>query len=256
MGEAHRTLNLSANSVRNAAPIPAPKVVIEPDQSSHIESNDLPIHGGARCDRVIADPTPLRNLFLEVHSMTTSFKNPKSVAIAAALVTATVATVAIADTAPLSATGSKRRVTAVTNTVTKTVTAPKVERKVEATNTWVPEPTESTIAEIKTYTEEPIKPYIPFIAAMTALDCNSNGTPDTTEISNGAMDWDNDQILDVCEYKMGDLNLNGVIDQQDVSILIGWWGIPNPLFGDLNGDNVVDANDLGIILGRFGAVTY
>jgi hypothetical protein len=55
---------------------------------------------------------------------------------------------------------------------------------------------------------------------------------------------------------MGDLNLNGTIDQQDVSILIGWWGIPNPLFGDLNGDNVVDANDLGIILGRFGAVTY
>ena len=65
-----------------------------------------------------------------------------------------------ADTAPLSATGSKRRVTAVTNTVTKAVTAPKVERKVEATNTWVPEPTESTITEIKTYTEEPIKPYI------------------------------------------------------------------------------------------------
>lgn len=176
--------------------------------------------------------------------------------IATFLAVSTLTSIAIADTAPLSATGSKRRVTAVTNTVTKTVTAPKVERKVEATNTWVPEPTESTIAEIKTYTEEPIKPYIPFIAAMTALDCNSNGTPDATEISNGAMDWDNDQILDVCEYKMGDLNLNGVIDQQDVSILIGWWGIPNPLFGDLNGDNVVDANDLGIILGRFGAVTY
>ncbi len=188
--------------------------------------------------------------------MTQSLKNPKSVAIAAALVTATVATIATADTAPLSATGSKRRVTAVTNTVTKTVTAPKVERKVEATNTWVPEPTESTIAEINTYTEEPIKPYIPFIAAMTALDCNSNGTPDATEISGGAMDWDNDQILDVCEYKMGDLNLNGTIDQQDVSILIGWWGIANPLVGDLNNDGAVDANDLGIILGRFGAVTY
>jgi hypothetical protein len=176
--------------------------------------------------------------------------------VATFLAVSTLTSIAIADTAPLAATGSKRRVTATTNTVTKTVTAPKVERKVEATNTWVAEPAESTITEIKTYTETPIKPYIPFIAAMTALDCNSNGTPDATEISGGAMDWDNDQILDVCEYKMGDLNLNGTIDQQDVSILIGWWGIPNPLFGDLNGDNVVDANDLGIILGRFGAVTY
>jgi hypothetical protein len=188
--------------------------------------------------------------------MTQSLKNSKSVTITAALITAAIATVAIADTAPLAATGSKRRVTATTDTVTKKVTAPTVERKVEATNTWVAEPVESTITEVKAIIEEPIKPYIPLIAALTALDCNSNGIPDTTEIAGGAMDWDNDQILDVCEYKMGDLNLNGSIDQQDVSILIGWWGIANPLFGDLNNDNVVDANDLGILLGRFGAATY
>lgn len=176
--------------------------------------------------------------------------------VATFLAVSTLTSLALADTAPLAATGPKRRVTATTNTVTKTVTAPKVERKVESTNTWVAEPAESTVTEIKTIIEEPIKPYIPLIAALTSLDCNSNGISDTTEIANGAMDWDNDQILDACEYKMGDLNLNGTIDQQDVSILIGWWGIANPLFGDLNNDNVVDANDLGILLGRFGAATY
>ena len=47
-----------------------------------------------------------------------------------------------------------------------------------------------------------------------------------------------------------------MIDGADVSILLGWWGIPNPLYGDLNADNVVDARDLGIVLGRFGVATY
>ena len=97
---------------------------------------------------------------------------------------------------------------------------------------------------------------LPIIVALTSFDCNGNGTPDGVEIAGGAADWDNDQILDSCEYKVGDLNLNGVIDGADVSILLGWWGIPNPLYGDLNADNVVDARDLGIVLGRFGVATY
>jgi hypothetical protein len=168
-------------------------------------------------------------------------------------------TLAVGGTSPLNAAGSKRRLIATTDSTTSLVNEPKIERKVESsssTETWVAEPSETALATLTMFIEEPIKPYIPFIAAMTSLDCNGNGIADTTEISNGAMDFDGDQILDACEYKLGDLNLNGTIDQQDVSILIGWWAIPNPLYGDLNGDNVVDATDLGILLGRFGAVTY
>ena len=52
----------------------------------------------------------------------------------------------------------------------------------------------------------------------------------------------------------GDLNLNGVIDQQDVYILLGWWDIPNPLAGDLNGDTHTNAEDLGMLLARWGLV--
>ena len=89
-----------------------------------------------------------------------------------------------------------------------------------------------------------------------SVDCNANSVPDSTEISNGAQDSDSDGTLDSCEFAIGDLNLNGFIDSYDVSILLGWWGITNPLYGDLNGDNVVNAYDLGIILGRYGVVTF
>ncbi|MFM7260299.1 MAG: hypothetical protein ACKO3W_06805 [bacterium] len=173
----------------------------------------------------------------------------------------TLSTLAVGGTSPLNATGSKRRLIASADTTTSLVSEPVVQRKVESASpsgneTWVAEPSETALATLTMFIEEPIKPYLPFIAAMTSLDCNSNGIADTVEISAGAIDFDSDLIIDACEYKMGDLNLNGVIDQQDVSILVGWWGIPNPLYGDLNGDNIVDANDLGILLGRFGAVTY
>ena len=162
----------------------------------------------------------------------------------------------LGDVTPLAAAGSKRRMSGTVNTVTKIVSAPIVEKKVEATNTWVAEPVETVTTNVVKAVEEPIRPVIPVFVALTTFDCNGNGTPDSVEIAAGATDWDNDQILDSCEYKLGDLNLNGVVDGADVSILLGWWGIPNPLFGDLNGDNVVNAFDLGILLGRFGVATY
>jgi hypothetical protein len=101
-----------------------------------------------------------------------------------------------------------------------------------------------------------MRPIIPVIAALTVFDCNGNNIPDTQEIANGAADSDNDSVLDSCEFAMGDLNLNGVIDISDLYILLGWWSIPNPLYGDLNRDGTVDSADLGIILSRYGVVTY
>ena len=174
--------------------------------------------------------------------------------------TALLATALLADATmgngTLNAQGSKRRMTATVSATTAVVAAPVVEKKIEATNTWVVSAEDTVVTNVVKVAEEPIRPYIPVIAALTSLDCNGNGIPDSTEIANGATDADNDGILDSCEYALGDLNLNGVVDGQDVSILLGWWAIPNPLFGDLNGDNMVDAFDLGILLGRFGVVTY
>ena len=92
--------------------------------------------------------------------------------------------------------------------------------------------------------------------SMVTVDCNGNGVADSVDIGNGTMDWDTDGVPDACEYSAGDLNLNGVVDAQDLSILLGWWGITNPAVGDLNGDGKVDGTDLGILLGRWGAVVF
>lgn len=169
---------------------------------------------------------------------------------------AIVADATVGGTSPLAASGNTRRVAASVNTVTKIVSEPVVEKKIVATNTWVAEPADTVTTTVVKVAEEPIRPIIPIVAAMTVFDCNGNGIPDSTEITNGAADFDHDGILDSCEFALGDLNLNGVVDSFDVSILLGWWGVPSPLYGDLNGDGTVNAIDLGILLGRFGVATY
>jgi hypothetical protein len=169
---------------------------------------------------------------------------------------ALLAEASLGSTSTLTAAGTKRRVSGTVNTTTKIVAEPVVEQKIESTNTWVAAPADTTTTTVVKVIEEPVRPIIPIVAAMTVFDCNGNGIPDTTDIANGALDWDNDLVLDSCEVALGDLNLNGVVDSFDVSILLGWWGIPNPQYGDLNNDGTVNAFDLGILLGRFGVVTY
>jgi hypothetical protein len=170
--------------------------------------------------------------------------------------TAMLADASLGNTSMLAAAGPKRRVSGTVNTTTRSVEAPIVHMKIEATNTWVAEPADTMTTTIVKTVEEPVRPFIPVFVAMTSFDCNNNGIPDTIDIANGAIDSDNDGIIDRCETGLGDLNLNGVIDSFDVSILLGWWGMPNPLYGDLNSDGAVNAFDLGILLGRFGVATY
>lgn len=48
----------------------------------------------------------------------------------------------------------------------------------------------------------------------------------------------------------GDLNLDGLVDGNDLSIVLASWGpCPSPCGADLNGDGVVDGADLSIWLG-------
>lgn len=163
----------------------------------------------------------------------------------------------VADTVAMQQNSQKRRVEATINTQTAIVSEPVVTKKVEGTqDQWVAAPDESAEAEFTSVMQEPYRPIIPVVTALISLDCDNNGVLDSIQISNGAMDWDTDGVLDSCEYRIGDLNLNGIIDSQDVSILLGWWGIPNPLFGDLDFDNNVGPRDLGILLGRWGVVVY
>ncbi|MSR42329.1 MAG: hypothetical protein EXS10_10600 [Phycisphaerales bacterium] len=147
---------------------------------------------------------------------------------------------------------STKKIVAVVSTTTNAVVATKVIEK-STVGVWtetVSKSNSATAALVATATTTPPPPPpLPIIN-----DCNNNGIDDGTELATGAADWDNDGRLDVCETAAGDLNLNGVVDSQDVSILLGWWGVPNPLFGDLNSDGIVDATDLGTLLARFGPI--
>ena len=49
-----------------------------------------------------------------------------------------------------------------------------------------------------------------------------------------------------------DLNQDGTVDGEDLSILMGSWGL-NPAIGDFNRDGVVDAEDMAELLSRWGS---
>jgi len=49
---------------------------------------------------------------------------------------------------------------------------------------------------------------------------------------------------------VGDLNLDGIVDGADLSILLGAWGTADPI-ADLSGDGNVDGADLSILLGNW-----
>jgi len=112
------------------------------------------------------------------------------------------------------------------------------------------------------------------IASGVELDCNSNGIPDSVEVSadwffevdcdgdgvpdscqiaaNPSLDANGDGILDSCQYAQGDFNLDGVVDGADLSVLLALWGLKGSKLGDLTGDGLVDGADLAVLLGNWG----
>lgn len=86
------------------------------------------------------------------------------------------------------------------------------------------------------------------LADGTLADCNSNGIPDACEIAAGTVpDLNGDGIPDGCPLS-SDLNRDGVVDANDLAILLGAWLTPA---ADLNSDGTTDAADLGILLGAW-----
>ena len=155
------------------------------------------------------------------------------------------ATAAYGGTVAITTVTATKKVVTQVNTVTAQAETTTVLKK--SGTTWIQD-APATIEAREQLVQAPPVP------AVALVDCNGNGISDSVDISNGAADADNDGKLDSCEMRYGDLNLNGVIDQQDVYILLGWWDIPNPLAGDLNGDTHTNAEDLGLLLARWGLV--
>ena len=71
----------------------------------------------------------------------------------------------------------------------------------------------------------------------------------TDNVDAQAIDLDHNGEADICQLRLGDLNLNGVIDDADMSILLHMIGT-EPLhgIGDLDGNGVIDSADMSLIL--------
>ena len=79
-------------------------------------------------------------------------------------------------------------------------------------------------------------------------DCDTDGVPDRLEIAKDpALDADGDGVLDTCSQPSPDLNGDGVVNGDDLGILLAAWG-PGSGPADLNLDGAVDGNDLGMLL--------
>lgn len=91
-------------------------------------------------------------------------------------------------------------------------------------------------------------------ALLLTADCNDNGVDDATDIASGMeTDFDHDARPDSCEAAAGDTNLDGTVNQLDVSVVLGWWGLGYSPTSDANQDGLVDGHDLGLVLAAFGS---
>jgi len=138
--------------------------------------------------------------------------------------------------------------TATKKVVVQEVSTDIVEVKVLAktsTNTWV-------VADDLTTETNAAEQTAPATGSIT--DCNDNGIDDASDIAAGtASDIDGDAKPDSCEIAAGDINLNGVVNGADVSIVLGWWNLGYSPTSDCNFDGNVDGMDLAIVLAAFGS---
>ncbi|MDI9404367.1 MAG: di-heme oxidoredictase family protein [Limnohabitans sp.] len=81
------------------------------------------------------------------------------------------------------------------------------------------------------------------------LDCDNDGTPDLTEIFNGAPDKNLDGVPDDCGGCVGDLDGDGFVAASDLATLLGGWGGAE---FDLDGDGSTGASDLATLLSSWG----
>ncbi len=83
-------------------------------------------------------------------------------------------------------------------------------------------------------------------------DCNANGVCDLDELD-ASNDTDDDGRIDRCERAIGDLNLDGTVNNYDLALVLFHWGTSNAA-GDVDGSGTVTSADLSILLANWGPV--
>ena len=87
------------------------------------------------------------------------------------------------------------------------------------------------------------------------FDCNGNGIGDDRDIVDGTSDDENGNgIPDECD-RPGDVNGDGVVNFQDILLVLGAWGDcpdpPDPCPADVNDDGTVNFADVLILLANW-----
>jgi len=94
------------------------------------------------------------------------------------------------------------------------------------------------------------------LLAHQFVDCNGNTVTDPVDIEEGtSLDENGNGIPDECEPDCpGDLNGDGVINLEDLAMLLANYGATGaaPEDGDLDGDGDVDLSDLSALLAVYG----
>lgn len=96
-----------------------------------------------------------------------------------------------------------------------------------------------------------------FFAGLLDIDCNQNNTPDGCDIADGtSADLNNNGVPDECEpANPGDINGDGVIDIDDLLIVVGSWGPcpapPAACPADVVADGDVNIDDLLLVIANW-----
>ena len=89
-------------------------------------------------------------------------------------------------------------------------------------------------------------------ATDAAADCNANFRPDACELASGSSaDANGNGIPDECELAPGDINGDGVVGGDDLTLVLAAFGTANSQ-ADIDGDGVVGGDDLAILLSNWG----
>ena len=91
------------------------------------------------------------------------------------------------------------------------------------------------------------------VALVTFADCNGNGQRDSYEMGKGwAADTNANGRIDTCDMADGDLDLSGMIDTADLSLLLLDFGPCQGCPDDFDGDGEVTSADIALLLLNFG----
>ena len=64
-----------------------------------------------------------------------------------------------------------------------------------------------------------------------------------------AIDLDHNGVADICQLRAGDFDLNGMIDERDMSVLLNMMNTEPVLgIGDMDGNGVIDSADVGALM--------